>query len=199
MDRKTPIRHKVDSYKKDDGTKVKSHVKGTGVAKTTPTLTKVKPKRETLASMFKTLEGYYADKRNPKSWTVDVIKGKSGIFIEFEDPIMFTDFGSGGYGLQASWGHIVPFDSNKPLPHEGVMEELMKAPTMIAVPEGASYSAYNKAHNITGLKALSGGEEILMREQGTFGKHISSFKLDEAKIFIKRLKDAKFKIKLRRR
>ena len=43
MSRRTPIKHKVSSYKKEDGTKVKSHVKGSGVKKSTPTI--MKPKR----------------------------------------------------------------------------------------------------------------------------------------------------------
>ena len=34
--RKSPVKHIVDSYKKTDGTKVKSHTKGSGITKITP-------------------------------------------------------------------------------------------------------------------------------------------------------------------
>jgi len=34
--RRTPVKHVVDSYKKDDGTKVRKHTKGSGAKKTTP-------------------------------------------------------------------------------------------------------------------------------------------------------------------
>mgnify|MGYP001282417624 CR=1 FL=1 len=34
--RKSPVKHIVDSYKKTDGTKVKSHIKGSGLKKPTP-------------------------------------------------------------------------------------------------------------------------------------------------------------------